>query len=483
MLRDCNVLKQELREEQNKAYHQQEEREQLDSLLAAALEDKSTLQIQYDSASQELAAFRSECEELKRINSELSVAQTAHVAEIESLRVEKEHLLNRNALHGQALVSAEQSAALLAEEKTKSEKLAVELGQYRRKHEALSKELKRVLKDIKEQDSQKSSQKDSQRELEASLLLKTQECAELEIQLASALTALSDAQPTDRIPKSPAGAGAVTGAGTILSSSRPTPASGVIGSGSGGNGESNSITAVANTGTDVGAGVSSGVSVLLDAGRRRSAFGGMFGSGVEAENSSSSSSSSLPSSSNDVTGDYSSTFSSSTHSISNSMSLFLPPTPAPPPLKTTSTLLNPHSAAPLKPVTPTKMTTSLGIVANGMLRSTSNTVRNILMMSAAGNANNRMPPRPSATTSSSSTININFSRDGMNGSSTSYSTTAIDEDTNSNHSEDADNNNRNSLDEKLTSYYHTTESTDTSEGIPETAIGVVNSIASSNSTT
>lgn len=155
MLRDCNVLKKELREEQNKVYNLQEEHEQLEGKLVAAEEYSGTLQLQRESLTAELAECKAEGESLKAANQELIVEQKASSTEIVALRVEKDELK-----------SNKDATVLLTAEQRKSEQFAMELNQYRKKNDSLSRELKRVLKDLK----------DSQQGLEARLKSKTQEC-------------------------------------------------------------------------------------------------------------------------------------------------------------------------------------------------------------------------------------------------------------------------------------------------------------------
>lgn len=220
--------------------------------------------------------------------------------------------------------------------------------------------------------------------------------------MANALTAISAAQPTDLIPNSPMSPpaeGGDTGADEGIESELPAPAN--------------------------------GISALLNAGRRRTSATGP-GDGEVSSNSQI---------------EARSAHTGSMSSMSSSMHALLPP---PQPVKTTQ-LLNPHSAPPLKPVTPTKMSTSLGIAANGMLRSTSNTVRSMLMLSGNSNSSSSsvMPPRPQ-----SQVRNV-----GVGG----VSNAARDDDTHSNssnHSDDSNNttnSNRNSLDDKLSSYYADTD--------------------------
>jgi hypothetical protein len=216
------------------------------------------------------------------------------------------------------------------------------------------------------------------------------------MQLANALTALTESQPTDLIPRSPEG---------VLAAST----------------EYVDPSSAAENSAPVAA---TGISALLNAGRRRTSFG------------------------NVLRGSTASDVDSSNYDSSNSMAAFLPP--APPPIKTAPQLLNPHSAAPLKPVTPTKMSTSLGIAANGMFRSTSNTVKNMLMLAGNGNSSVRtaeMPPRPASSGPAGHASRLAFNA-------------SKDDDSCSNHSIHSDDS-RNSLDEKLSSYY--TADTDTGD--------------------
>jgi chromosome segregation ATPase len=158
VLRDCNVLKQELRVEENRVYSLHEERDQQEVALRAAQEDASTLQIHMDSLSTELEECKAERDALKAANVQLIAENAACQEDIVTLQKEK-----------QQLKSNMDATAQLSAERAKAEQLALDLNQFKKKNDSLSRELKRVLKDQK--DVHQADQG-----WEAKLKLKAREC-------------------------------------------------------------------------------------------------------------------------------------------------------------------------------------------------------------------------------------------------------------------------------------------------------------------